>query len=136
MAKEETMSREEIMNAIEEGDRQTGILFEDIESKVEIALEDHARLDLKIDRVDEKLENFRRETTSNFNLVFEELYDMRNHFMKIDGKFNKIDKRFNKIDERFENIDQKFITIDENFRMMFERLDEIFVRFDRLEKTR
>jgi hypothetical protein len=72
MADSETMSRTEIMRAIHEGDRHAGVLFEEMNGKFDTLIETYDLLDNKIDRVDTNLEEFRRETNYNINLLFEE----------------------------------------------------------------
>jgi uncharacterized protein (DUF3084 family) len=135
MHENETMSRKEIMDVIEEGNRHAGVLLEDIEGHLSIALEDHERMDKKIDAVDAKFEDFRAETNRNFNLVFEEMYAMRKEFSK---KFEKIDQKFELIDQRFTSIDQKFVSIDQRFEQIdkrLERLERIVLEgFQRIEQ--
>lgn len=96
MSNHEIMSREEIMEAIREGDKYAGILVEEIDDKVDMVLADNDRLDNKIDVVDLKLEDFRRETNANFNLIFEEHQEILRKFVEMDEKFSK----------RFDNLEK------------------------------
>ena len=82
MNNNKTMSREEIMEAIQEGDRYAGVLMEEMNDKFDTIMEVYDLLDNKIDRVDTKVDNFQKETSQNFNLLFEELHAIRD---KISG---------------------------------------------------
>ena len=61
---------------------------------------------------DERLDDFRAETRSEFTAVRAE---MREGFARIEKRFDEVDQRFEKIDERFEKIDQRFEKSDERF---------------------
>ena len=65
------------MQAIEDGDRHAGVLFEEMNGKFDALMETYDLLDNKIDRVDAKLEAFKQEVNFKFDLVFQELRAMR-----------------------------------------------------------
>jgi len=126
------MSRAEIMKAIEDGDRYAGILFERIEGKIDLTMEESARLDKKIDAVDAKLEDFREETNWKFEVLIGDhqkvLGEMRAMREGFEAKFVEVFKRFEQHDLGFAGIFKKFEQYDGNF-------EKIFKRFDRFEKA-
>jgi predicted nucleic acid-binding Zn-ribbon protein len=137
----EVMSREEIMNAIAEGDRGIGVLLEDLEGKVQIGLEDHERLDRKIDGVDFTLEAFRQEANEKFDFLVSGqkhlLEENQLFFERFDGvstQFQIIDSRFDGVNMQFKSIDERFDAIDTRFDNMDNRFDNMDKRFDQLEK--
>lgn len=65
--------------------RHSGVVLEDIDSKLDLLVEGHRGLNEKIDKVDKKLDNFRNEVDKRFNevdykfeIVFDELHLIRN----------------------------------------------------------
>lgn len=82
--------------------RQFGVVLEDINSKIDLVVEGHQVLNKKIDKVDEKLEDFRKEVNERFNevdykfeTVFDELHLIRNELKEKVGRdeFVLLEKR-------------------------------------------
>ena len=101
MATSETMSREEIMRAIEDGDCHAGVLFEEMNDKFDTLMETYDVLDNKIDRVDAKLEAFKEEVNFKFDLVFKELRAMRAEFKEeMRAMREELNRNLNAVEER------------------------------------
>jgi GTP-binding protein EngB required for normal cell division len=64
-------------------ERHFGVILENIDSKMDLVVEGRKALDKKIDKVDEKLEDFKKEVDYKFEIVFE--------------KFDEVDKRFDEV---------------------------------------
>lgn len=54
-------------------ERHFGVVLEHIDSKLDLVVEGHQELDKKIEKVDEKIENFRQEVNFKFKIVQETL---------------------------------------------------------------
>ncbi len=52
-------------------ERHFGVVLEDIDSKLDLVVKGQEVLDIKIEKVDEKLEDFRKEVNYKFEVVFE-----------------------------------------------------------------
>ena len=52
-------------------ERQFGVILEHIDSKLDLVVEGHEVLDKKIDRVDKKLEDFRKDADYRFKVLTE-----------------------------------------------------------------
>lgn len=70
MANEETLSKEEIIRLIEEGDRYAGVKFEEIKGYVNAIMETYDAVNLKVGRVEAKLYEFQRDTSFKFDMLF------------------------------------------------------------------
>ena len=75
--------------------RRFGVVLENIDSKLDLVVEGHRVLDKKIDKVDEKLEDFRNEVNYKFDVVFDELHLIRNELKEKVGRdeFVLLEKR-------------------------------------------
>ena len=75
--------------------RDVGIVLESIDSKLDLVVEGHIALDVKIDKVDKKLEDFRSEVNYKFDVVFDELHLIRNELKEKVGRdeFSVLEKR-------------------------------------------
>ena len=104
-------------------ERHFGVILEDIDSKLDLVVEGQGALDVKIDKVDEKLEDFKKEVNYKFDIVFEK-------FDEVDQKFDKVDQKFDKVDQKFDEVDQKFDEVDQRFDEVDQRFDEVDQRFD------
>ena len=76
-------------------ERHFGVVLENIDSKLDLVVEGHRVLDKKIDKVDEKLEDFRNEVNYKFDVVFDELHLIRNELKEKVGRdeFVLLEKR-------------------------------------------
>ena len=76
-------------------ERHFGVVLEDIDSKLDLVVEGNQGLDKKIDKVDEKLEDFRDEVNYKFEIVFDELRLIRNELKEKVGRdeFAFLEKR-------------------------------------------
>ena len=76
-------------------ERHFGVILEDIDSKLDLVVEGNQGLDKKIDKVDEKLEDFRDEVNYKFEIVFDELRLIRNELKEKVGRdeFALLEKR-------------------------------------------
>ena len=99
-------------------ERHFGVILEDIDSKLDLVVEGQGALDVKIDKVDEKLEDFKKEVNYKFDIVFEK-------FDEVDQKFDKVDQKFDKVDQKFDEVDQKFDEVDQRFDEVDQRFDEV-----------
>ena len=64
-------------------ERHSGVVLEDIDSKLDLVIEGHQGLDKKIDIVDKKVDSLHEEMDYKFGIVFE--------------KFDKIDTQFSDV---------------------------------------
>ena len=119
-------------------ERHFGVILEDIDSKLDLVVEGQGALDVKIDKVDEKLEDFKKEVNYKFDIVFEK-------FDEVDQKFDKVDQRFHEVDQRFDEVDQRFDEVTDELHVIRNELKEKvgrdeFVLLEKrvaaLEKTR
>ena len=119
-------------------ERHFGVILEDIDSKLNLVVEGQGALDVKIDKVDEKLEDFKKEVNYKFDIVFEK-------FDEVDQKFDKVDQRFDEVDQRFDEVDQRFDEVTDELHVIRNELKEKvgrdeFVLLEKrvaaLEKTR
>ena len=119
-------------------ERHFGVILEDIDSKLDLVVEGQGALDVKIDKVDEKLEDFKKEVNYKFDIVFEK-------FDEVDQKFDKVDQRFDEVDQRFDEVDQRFDEVTDELHVIRNELKEKvgrdeFVLLEKrvaaLEKTR
>jgi len=55
-----------------------GVVLEDIDSKLDLVIEGHRALDIKIDKHHEEFREFRKEVDYKFGIVFDELHLIRN----------------------------------------------------------
>ena len=119
-------------------ERHFGVILEDIDSKLDLVVEGQGALDVKIDKVDEKLEDFKKEVNYKFDIVFEK-------FDEVDQKFDKVDQKFDEVDQRFDEVDQRFDEVTDELHVIRNELKEKvgrdeFVLLEKrvaaLEKTR
>jgi len=119
-------------------ERHFGVILEDIDSKLDLVVEGQGALDVKIDKVDEKLEDFKKEVNYKFDIVFEK-------FDEVDQKFDEVDQRFDEVDQRFDEVDQRFNEVTDELHVIRNELKEKvgrdeFVLLEKrvaaLEKTR
>jgi len=119
-------------------ERHFGVILEDIDSKLNLVVEGQGALDVKIDKVDEKLEDFKKEVNYKFDIVFEK-------FDEVDQKFDEVDQRFDEVDQRFDEVDQRFDEVTDELHVIRNELKEKvgrdeFVLLEKrvaaLEKTR
>ena len=119
-------------------ERHFGVILEDIDSKLDLVVEGQGALDVKIDKVDEKLEDFKKEVNYKFDIVFEK-------FDEVDQKFDEVDQRFDEVDQRFDEVDQRFDEVTDELHVIRNELKEKvgrdeFVLLEKrvaaLEKTR
>jgi len=96
-------------------ERHFGVILEDIDSKLDLVVEGQGALDVKIDKVDEKLEDFKKEVNYKFDIVFEKFDEVDQKFDKVDQKFDEVDQKFDKVDQRFDEVDQRFDEVDQRF---------------------
>jgi len=103
-----------------------------------LVVEGQGALDVKIDKVDEKLEDFKKEVNYKFDIVFEK-------FDEVDQKFDEVDQRFDEVDQRFDEVDQRFNEVTDELHVIRNELKEKvgrdeFVLLEKrvaaLEKTR
>jgi hypothetical protein len=134
----ETMSRAEIMRAIEEGDRHAGVLAEATDDKFKIIMETYDVLNKKIDGVDRKLEDFRGEVNMKFDLLFDgqdQLFTGQKQLL--DGQkqlFDGQDQLFAGQKTLFEDNQRFFEELRAMRRESEAKFKEVFERFDRLER--
>jgi len=126
-------------------ERHFGVILEDIDSKLDLVVEGQGALDVKIDKVDEKLEDFKKEVNYKFDIVFEKFDEVDQKFDKVDQKFDKVDQRFDEVDQRFDEVDQRFDEVTDELHVIRNELKEKvgrdeFVLLEKrvaaLEKTR
>jgi len=119
-------------------ERHFGVILEDIDSKLDLVVEGQGALDVKIDKVDEKLEDFKKEVNYKFDIVFEK-------FDEVDQKFDEVDQKFDEVDQRFDEVDQRFDEVTDELHVIRNELKEKvgrdeFVLLEKrvaaLEKTR
>lgn len=125
------MPNEEIMEAIHEGDRHAGVLFEDVKNKFIIIMVAYDTLNNKIDAVDRKLENFREEATMKFDILFngqEQLFIGQKQFFE--GQKQLFEDKQGFFDELL-LMRQDFSTKFDHFSARF---NDVSARFDKLEK--
>jgi len=106
-------------------ERHFGVILEDIDSKLDLVVEGQGALDVKIDKVDEKLEDFKKEVNYKFDIVFEKFDEVDQKFDKVDQKFDKVDQKFDEVDQRFDEVDQRFDEVDQRFDEVDQRFDEV-----------
>ena len=111
-------------------ERHFGVILEDIDSKLNLVVEGQGALDVKIDKVDEKLEDFKKEVNYKFDIVFEKFDEVDQKFDKVDQKFDEVDQRFDEVDQKFDEVDQRFDEVDQRFDEVDQRFDEVDQRFD------
>jgi hypothetical protein len=113
----ETMSRAEIMRAIEEGDRHAGVLAEATDDKFKIIMETYDVLNKKIDGVDRKLEDFRGEVNMKLSFLFEgqnQLFagqktlfeDNQRFFEELRAMRRESEAKFKEVFERFDRLER------------------------------
>jgi len=126
-------------------ERHFGVILEDIDSKLDLVVEGQGALDVKIDKVDEKLEDFKKEVNYKFDIVFEKFDEVDQKFDKVDQKFDKVDQKFDEVDQRFDEVDQRFDEVTDELHVIRNELKEKvgrdeFVLLEKrvaaLEKTR
>jgi len=106
-------------------ERHFGVILEDIDSKLDLVVEGQGALDVKIDKVDEKLEDFKKEVNYKFDIVFEKFDEVDQKFDKVDQKFDEVDQKFDKVDQKFDEVDQRFDEVDQRFDEVDQRFDEV-----------
>ena len=126
-------------------ERHFGVILEDIDSKLDLVVEGQGALDVKIDKVDEKLEDFKKEVNYKFDIVFEKFDEVDQKFDKVDQKFDEVDQKFDEVDQRFDEVDQRFDEVTDELHVIRNELKEKvgrdeFVLLEKrvaaLEKTR
>jgi len=98
-------------------ERHFGVILEDIDSKLDLVVEGQGALDVKIDKVDEKLEDFKKEVNYKFDIVFE---------------------RFDEVDQRFDEVTDELHVIRNELKEKVGRDEFVLLekRVAALEKTR
>ncbi len=83
-------------------DSQVGALMEHVDGKFDAIAEGISGLDAKIDRVDGKVEELRREMDYKFEVVFDELHIIRNDLKEKVGRdeFQLLEKRVATLEKR------------------------------------
>ena len=126
-------------------ERHFGVILEDIDSKLDLVVEGQGALDVKIDKVDEKLEDFKKEVNYKFDIVFEKFDEVDQKFDEVDQRFDKVDQKFDEVDQRFDEVDQRFDEVTDELHVIRNELKEKvgrdeFVLLEKrvaaLEKTR
>lgn len=69
-------------NKTENKERYFGVLLESMDKKIDLVLEGHSVLDKKIDQVDFKVDDLKKEMDYKFETVFDELHLIRNDLKK------------------------------------------------------
>ena len=112
-------------------ERHFGVILEDIDSKLNLVVEGQGALDVKIDKVDEKLEDFKKEVNYKFDIVFEK-------FDEVDQKFDEVDQRFDEVDQRFNEVTDELHVIRNELKEKVGRDEFVLLekRVAALEKTR
>ena len=112
-------------------ERHFGVILEDIDSKLDLVVEGQGALDVKIDKVDEKLEDFKKEVNYKFDIVFEK-------FDEVDQKFDKVDQKFDEVDQRFDEVTDELHVIRNELKEKVGRDEFVLLekRVAALEKTR
>ena len=112
-------------------ERHFGVILEDIDSKLDLVVEGQGALDVKIDKVDEKLEDFKKEVNYKFDIVFEK-------FDEVDQKFDEVDQRFDEVDQRFDEVTDELHVIRNELKEKVGRDEFVLLekRVAALEKTR
>ena len=105
-------------------ERHFGVILEDIDSKLDLVVEGQGALDVKIDKVDEKLEDFKKEVNYKFDIVFE--------------KFDEVDQKFDEVDQRFDEVTDELHVIRNELKEKVGRDEFVLLekRVAALEKTR
>lgn len=83
------------------GNRQFGVVLENIDSKLDLVVEGQKGLDKKIDKNHEELKEFRSEVNYKFEVVFDELRLIRNELKEKVGRdeFALLEKRVIKLEK-------------------------------------
>jgi len=105
-------------------DRQFGMILESIDSKLDLVVEGHETLDVKIDKVDAKVEDLRTEMNYKFEVVFEKFDEVDKRFEDVDKRFDEVDKRFEDVDKRFNEVDKRFDEVTDELRIIRNELKE------------
>lgn len=71
-------------------ERHFGVVLENIDSKLDLVVEGQGALDVKIDKVDEKLEDFRKEVNYKFDVVFEKFDEIDTQFSDVKDELHII----------------------------------------------
>jgi len=76
-------------------ERHFEVILEDIDSKLDLVIEGHRALDIKIDKNHEEFREFRKEVDYKFELTFDELRLIRNELKEKVGRdeFILLEKR-------------------------------------------
>ena len=64
--------------------------MEDIDSKLDLVLEGHKALDVKIDKNHEEFREFRKEVNYKFEVVFEKFDEIDVQFKNVDAQFGDV----------------------------------------------
>ena len=113
MAKKNSKQKEKLIT----GERQFGVILEDIDSKLDLVVEGHKALDEKIDKNHGEFQEFKKEVDYKFGVVFE-------HFEQVDRRFEQVDRCFEQVDQRFEQVDQRLEGINDELRLIRNELKE------------
>ena len=81
MAKKKTSKKQ-----VSISERRTGVVLEDINSKLDLVVEGVVVLDKKIEKVDGKVDDLREEMNYKFDVVFDELHLIRNDLKEKVGR--------------------------------------------------
>lgn len=73
---------------------QLGVVLEDINSKFDQVLDGHTALDTKIEKVYDEVKEFRKEVDWKFNVVLEEIRDLKG------GRIADLEKRVQRLEEQ------------------------------------
>lgn len=95
------------------------------EHRVETA-QQFARVDRRLEKLDEDIRQHRAETSQQFAQVNERFGQVDNRFEQVDRRFEQIDSRFEQVDSRFEQLEQK---LDDGFRQMQITIDRLGARW-------
>lgn len=85
-------------------DGRLGVIVENMDSKIDLVLEGHKALDIKIDKNHEEFREFRKEVNYKFEIVFDELRLIRNELKEKVGRdeFTVLEKRVASLEKKLQ----------------------------------
>ncbi|MEK7574491.1 MAG: hypothetical protein AAB514_03110 [Patescibacteria group bacterium] len=84
------MKKEKTKKDSKSEERRTGVVLENIDSKLDFIVEGQQVLDKKIDKVDEKVDELRGEMNYKFGVVFEKFDEVDQKFDEVTGELRVI----------------------------------------------
>jgi len=83
----------------------------------------------------EKIEIYQSLNNKKFELVFDEIknlrVDMNKRFEQVEKRFEQIDKRFEQVEKRFEQIDKRFEQVEKRFEQADKRIELMDKKFEK-----